>query len=917
MKILDLLSFKVKLMLILLIPLGGVLGLGILGVQEKMVLVDKMDQMHSLSRLAVQISSLVHEIQKERGLTAGFLGSNGDSFQSELSQQRKMTNDAFNILIASEYMIWANDTGLELQNFFKAALDSFHHIEATHKRVDNFAITLEDAIKHYTEINKGFLRTINRLSSLSATVEIATLTNNYNNFLQGKERAGLERAVVTNTLAGSNFKHGMYQKFSALVSEQDTLFGIFRAMASQEDQQFFDEQMADPVIKEVQRMRDIVFKSGYASSLYILLEQLYQNMALRGAYHSVKNLLIRGSWYGFEDKQTNPEKQRHYKEQFGMNYQAIQAIVAKILALPVTDISPKQRHDVEIVWANIQAYNKSVNVIINLQNQGKHIHAIDEDKEAGVKIDDLPADLAIRRLVESTQVGAFGIDPKDWFNTITIKINLLKNIENHLANDIMLRSAMLRDSAQKDFIRYLVFTVAIIIVSLGFGFLMVWTLENKTKTILNHNKMIASGDLTARIQLSSGRTLDELDKIAASMNFMVDSLETQTSLKQKTMSELAMSETRVRSVLEAVPDGILSLDAHGSIESINSAGENLFGYYPGSLIGKHISYLLPSLSVLDKTSEKNWQFQWLRDEGLAYTTIEVDGVCHDAGLFPVETSISSYVVDGNKQRFTMTIKDITERKQAKAALIRAYNELEQRVRQRTQELEQTNEKLSVEIGERIRVEHGLKLASKVFETATEGVMITDANANIIKTNQAFTKITGYTYEELLGNNPAILSSGHHDVVFFEQMWAAIKASGAWSGEIWNRRKNGEIYPQLLSITSVWNRHNELTNFVGIFSDITNIKQTEERLEKMAYYDALTELPNRLLFRDRLEHELSRKTRHDFKLAVFFIDLDRFKHVNDSLGHSAGDRLLVEVAGRIKGCLRDSDTVARLGGDEFS
>ena len=735
--------------------------------------------------------------------------------------------------------------------------------------------------------------------------------------LLGKERAGLERAVITNTLAASKFRHGAYRKFSALVSEQDTLFHKFRIMASKEDRDFFNEKMADPAVAEVQRIRDILFNSGYASSLYVLLGQLYQNMALRGAYHSIKNLIIRGAWYGYKDEISNPKKQQHYQAQFSKNYQAIKQIVKKILALPETEISPAQRRDVEIVWANIKAYHKSVEIIIALQNQGKHIHEIDGDRERGVKIDDLPADLAIRRLVKSTKVGEFGVEPKSWFNIITQKINRLKEVENHLASRIMVKSAVLKKEAKWDFISYLLFNVVIVLISLVFGVLMVWNLKNKTQAIIKHNKLVISGDFSVRIKLPNERARDELDQIAESMNYMVESLETTTELNQQTMRELQVSESQVRSVLDTAPDGIFALETDGTITSINVAGENLFGYYPGDLIGKHISLLIPTLPAANEKQNQSWHTQWLKDNHVTNHNIEVDGICQDSGSFPVEISLSSYIAKDDRLHFTLIIKDITERKQAKAALTRAYNELEQRVKERTQELEKTNVKLSEEIGERVRAEQGLKLASKVFETATEGILITDENASIIKTNEAFTEITGFSSDELLGSNPAILSSGRHDAAFFEKMWDSIKGQGSWTGEIWNRRNNGEIYPQRLSITSVWNSQNKLTNYVGIFSDITHIKQTEERLEKMAYFDALTELPNRLLFQDRLEHALTRKSRHNFKLTVMFLDLDRFKHVNDSLGHSAGDQLLVEVAGRISACLRTSDTVARLGGDEFA
>ncbi|MBF0437590.1 MAG: EAL domain-containing protein [Magnetococcales bacterium] len=918
MSYLDTFSFKTKLILILLVPLTGILGLGMVGISEKLDVINKMDHMNHQSKLAVQISDLVHETQRERGLTAGYLGSHGKKFSDERSLQQIQTDKAFQQLTdltSTTTETWDNWNS---NHFIQSTTKAHEEIITLRHRVNRQEVTSEEAIQIYSTINHDLLDKINILSSLSATVEIANLIKNYNTFLQGKERAGLERAVVTNTLASQQFGSGMYRKFSTLISEQETLFDVFRTMASPDDQAYLDEILADPAMNVVSEMRDVIFKSGYASSLYLLLGQLYQNMALRGAYHSIKNLLIRGSLYGFQNEAFDTkQQQRHYKRQFQANYLAIEKIIKQIRALPPSELSPDQRQDVETIWNNILAYHKSVDVIIDLQNQGKHLHEIDQNVSDGIKIDDLPADMAIRRLMESTTVGQFNIDPNDWFKATTTKINLFQGLENHLAGELLNRSTELRDAAWIRFMGYLLFILIILAISLIFGNFLVRQLQNKTNTILTLNEKIVAGDFSVRIPIATNETLDELDRIAASMNIVVEGLEKTTQSNLQAIHDLQVSEARVRSVLNTAPDAILSLNAEGEVQAINPAGENLFGYYPGTLIGQSIGLLIPNFQSAIDQDGKKWSSHWIKNERITYITIETDGLCRDAGHFPVEIALSSYAAEGEDLQFTLIMKDITERKQVKAALTRAYSELEQRVLERTKELEQTNQKLFAEIDERIRAEQGLLLASKVFETATEGILITDADVKIIKVNQAFTDITGYSHDELIGQNPSLLSSKRHDADFYTQMWDGILKNGSWTGEVWNRRKNGEIFPQRLSITSVWNVHNQLSNYVGIFSDITHIKETELRLEKMAYFDALTQLPNRILFKDRLQHEMDKKTRHEFKVAVFFIDLDRFKHVNDSLGHSAGDQLLVEVSERIKLCLRKYDTVARLGGDEFA
>jgi PAS domain S-box-containing protein len=504
-----------------------------------------------------------------------------------------------------------------------------------------------------------------------------------------------------------------------------------------------------------------------------------------------------------------------------------------------------------------------------------------------VKIDDNPADQAIRRLVKSTAVGKYGIDPNIWFKTITRKINLLKEVENHFAATLIERSNTLMLSARNHFIGYLVFIIAILTISIGFGMLILHQLKKQTDQILDYNKHIADGDLSTRIPIDSNSKPDELISIAISMNSMVESLAKARKSRLQAMKDLEGSEFQIRSVLETAPDVIISLDDVGDIEAINPAGENLFGYYPGSLCNNHISQLIPSFQANNNRNSK-WHADLLDGGKVTNVQLERDGVCQDEGIFPIEVSMSGYLGAEGQQRYTLIVKDITERKQAKMALDHAYRNLEKRVRERTIELERANEKMFVEIDERIRAEQGLKLASKVFENANEGIIITDETVNIIKVNRAFSAISGFTREEMLGQNPNILTSGRHDKEFFEEMWDTIHKNGEWSGEIWNRRKQGQIFPQLLSITTVWNRDNKLTNYVGIFSDITQIKETEERLEKMAYFDALTDLPNRVLFKDRLEHELEQAARQKTIMAVLFIDLDRFKHVTRCLSFSPLD-----------------------------
>jgi diguanylate cyclase (GGDEF)-like protein/PAS domain S-box-containing protein len=214
-------------------------------------------------------------------------------------------------------------------------------------------------------------------------------------------------------------------------------------------------------------------------------------------------------------------------------------------------------------------------------------------------------------------------------------------------------------------------------------------------------------------------------------------------------------------------------------------------------------------------------------------------------------------------------------------------------------------------------EEALALNADVFRNTSEGIVICDADNRIVSVNHAFTEITGYAAHEVLGRNPGLLSSGRHDRAFYRDMWARISASGNWQGEVWNRRRDGDLYLAWLTINVARDREGRVRHYHAIFSDITQRRQTEARISHMTHHDALTDLPNRVLLRDRIALAIRHAERDPGMLAVLFLDLDRFKNVNDSLGHRVGDALLVEVARRICATVRHQDTVSRAGGDEFS
>jgi diguanylate cyclase (GGDEF)-like protein/PAS domain S-box-containing protein len=346
------------------------------------------------------------------------------------------------------------------------------------------------------------------------------------------------------------------------------------------------------------------------------------------------------------------------------------------------------------------------------------------------------------------------------------------------------------------------------------------------------------------------------------------------------LRELHHTQTMLGTLINASPDFICFKDGEGRWLTANESGLGLFRLDAKNYQGKTDLELADQTHPLYKeafegclaSDEKAWQAHTLTRIEEIIPLPEGGNKIYDVYKVPLFND------DGSRHGLAVLGRDITERKQA---------------------------------------EEKLRLASTIFEFSSEAMLITDADNNIINVNPAFTQITGYTVEEVVGKNPRILSSGRQDRVFYQEMWHALKKIGYWQGEVWNRRKDGEIYAEWLTINIVFNEEGGVSRHLAFFSDITERKKSDELIWNHANFDHLTQLPNRRLFRDRLGQEIRKANRANLSMALLFIDLDRFKEVNDTLGHDAGDALLVEAARRISVCVRESDTVGRLGGDEFT
>lgn len=490
-------------------------------------------------------------------------------------------------------------------------------------------------------------------------------------------------------------------------------------------------------------------------------------------------------------------------------------------------------------------------------------------------------------------------------------------------------------------------------------------------------------------------------------------------------NELALTEQteRLSAILRTVVDGIVTIDADGIIDSFNPAAERIFGYSAGEVIGRDVALLMPEP---DHGHHQSYLDNYVRtgQAKIIGAGREVVGLRKDGSLFPLELAVSE-IVGGTTRRFAGVLRDISERKAFQQEILALNQSLEGRIRARTEELANTQEKLldalslteeilwasgvgllvyardgqcvmvnpaaaailgvSLEklrtenfrsfasfqhadlrraarqvrdsgqaqvieiqmavapdrrlwlkvhlarlvrqdgihllaviqdVTEERRIGEALRLAASVFHNSAEGVMITDANGLILSVNPAFTKITGYSEADALGETPRLLKSDRHQEAFYAAMWATLTATGVWQGEVWNRRKDGESFLEWLTINSVDDGTHPPNRYVAVFHDITELRLKDEHIRHLAFHDPLTSLPNRALVQDRLQQAIERARRDSTRLAVLFIDLDRFKLVNDSLGHDIGDLMLIEVSRRLNDCLRKSDTIARLGGDEF-
>ena len=347
--------------------------------------------------------------------------------------------------------------------------------------------------------------------------------------------------------------------------------------------------------------------------------------------------------------------------------------------------------------------------------------------------------------------------------------------------------------------------------------------------------------------------------------------------RKRNEAMIAGSEERLRTIFGMLPVGIALLDRGGHVIECNAASERMLGINRAERLVSKLGDGEVEIFRPDGTPMPLDEYASVRAQteacAIQDVTMEVRSPAGSIWL-----SVSATPLDHPRFGVVMAYVDITQARQA---------------------------------------ETRLQLAASVFTHAREGITITDAEARILDVNEAFTQITGYARDEVIGGNPRILNSGRQTADYYAEMWQALLATGHWYGEVWNRRKNGEIYPEMLNISAVRDPGGCVRHYVGLFTDITHIKKHQQQLEHIAHYDVLTNLPNRILFAEHLHQAMAQAVRRGNLLAVVYLDLDGFKAINDQHGHTVGDDLLVALAVRMRAVLREGDILARLGGDEFA
>jgi len=494
-------SVRSRIFLLVALPLLAAMWFMGNAITDRYRLVQDLDAMAPLSQLSIRIGALVHETQKERGATGVFLGSDRTRFSSELKQQRQLTNTQAVNFTNNLDAIQASNYGSEFQQILNTASQKLSGINKIRTAVDNNSIKTGAALTAYTQHNTAMLALAEQIVELTTNAEIAQRRSAHINFMQGKERAGIERAIMSNTFALNRFEQGVYHRFAELVTIQDTYFKIFMSVATSEQKRFFSQQMNDPAIAKVQAMRDIAFNKGENASKLNKLAELYQTLSFAGPVTKLKDAIIKADFGLLSSAQ----------QDFTVALKLTQQL------LQLDGLTAQDRNQLQIIKTTLDSYLNAIQLV----DRNLDIATTASELNAYVNVDATAANQALYALSQSFSNGDFNVDPGVWFKTITTKINQMYKIENKLTDDLSNHGQKLRDAAQLNLILLLVSAIAITLVVIVTVLAVMRGISRPLANTVQFAENIAKGDLTSKLDIERD---DELGQLAKALNAMSTNL---------------------------------------------------------------------------------------------------------------------------------------------------------------------------------------------------------------------------------------------------------------------------------------------------------------------------------------------------------------------------------------------------------
>ncbi len=660
-----------KLLFMVSIPIIGLLYFMANQTIEKYVAVKEINLLQQFTNASIRSSALIHELQKERGMSAGFLGNKNDKFFKKLQKQRVATDEEIkkteNLLKTINNVEPIINT---IKNVKNNVINELDKITTIRKEVDEFAISVGEELEYYSNIIDQIFIIIKRMFKISpniklsdANIEFSNMITAYINLMQAKEKAGLERATLSNTFNRGYFSPGMYERFILLLVSQNIYTNTFLSFANSNQKEFYNNTIQGKVVDEIKKIREVALKKELK---YKLNADLFKFTGIGGLIYQFNNYILSGDL--------------KYFDMFSKHYENLQNVIRNYKSLP--NVSDTDLGNINILQKTFGKFKENLSKIDELKTRQKNA----EEIYSVVKVDEESAIKATRELFGG---GNLGVDPIHWWDVITVKINLLKTVEDYISNNLKECSDEFKKKALLIFKSYLIIISVAILLTIFLSYLIARSITHPLKKLVKASNKISEGNRDIIIEATSN---DEIGELSNAMRHMLSSI-----------------------------------------------------------------------------------------------------------------------------------------KEVEKELCNSRDEMELRVQDRTRTLSKLNKQMEVEISERKTVEEKIHKLSQAVEQSPVSVMITDTKGDIEYVNSKFCQLTGYTIEEVIGKNPRFLQSGKTDPVNYKELWDNITFDSEWVGELHNRKKSGDLYWELASISPIKNQKNEITHFLAVKEDITHRKHIENEL----------------------------------------------------------------------------------------